>query len=505
MKGAFGAGLAILRRWAGSLRGAIVLLVVLGLLIPAAVASAVMLHRQREEGLAALAADQARLVDILAQGMEQPLWNLNPAEGQPLVDAIMGDQRVVRVEVRDPVLGVFAQGRGAAPAGRTYSLRREVRHQGQAIGSVLLEMSDASLVARMAANRAWLLVVVGAQLLVSLLFILVLLQRRLLNPLRRLMAEAGRLEHRQLEAPFVWERGDELGRLGNRLEATRQALRGLFSQLEDKNRELQEDIAMRERAEAERAASLMREQKARADLEAAQGLDRLKSDFVNSVSHELRTPLTSIMGYAEFLEDGIGGQLSDEQLAFVRQIEQSSTRLERLVDDLLDFARMEAGTFRLNMAREDLSAKIQEVAASLKPQIEAAGLTLRLALGEEVPCLEMDSQRIAQVLINLLNNAIKFTPVGGLIAVRLRREDGMVRCEVSDSGEGIAPEEQAKLFQRFSQLSTGARRGGTGLGLSISKALVEAHGGRIGLESAPGRGSTFWFTLPLSLRPAVAK
>ncbi|MNX66882.1 Alkaline phosphatase synthesis sensor protein PhoR [compost metagenome] len=327
--------------------------------------------------------------------------------------------------------------------------------------------------------------------------ILLLLQHRLLNPIRRLMGEAERLEHKQLDTPFVWERRDELGRLGNRLEATRQGLRALFAQLEEKNRELQADIAMRERAEAERAESILREQKARAELEAAQSLDRLKNDFVNSVSHELRTPLTTIKGYTEFLEDGIGGDLSDAQLKFVRQIGQSTGRLERLVDDLLDFARMEAGTFRLNVVREDLAAKVQEVIASLEPQSEAAGLTLRPVLHDAELWLEMDPQRIAQVLINLIGNAIKFTPPGGLVEVRLCSEDDMVRCEVADNGVGISPEDQARLFQRFSQLSPGMRKGGTGLGLSISKALIEAHGGQIGVESIPGRGTTFWFTLPL--------
>ena len=234
------------------------------------------------------------------------------------------------------------------------------------------------------------------------------------------------------------------------------------------------------------------------ELEAAyarlQELDRLKSNFVNSVSHELRTPLTSIMGYSEFLEDEIGGTLAPEQQKFVAQIQAGTQRLQRLVDDLLDFARIDAGTFTLRIAEADFCARAREVAASVQPQMEGAHLTLAVAC-EGPLLLAMDPQRIGQVLINLLSNALKFTPEGGRITVRARPEAGGVRCEVTDTGVGIAADDLPKLFQRFSQLP-GSQAGGTGLGLSICKALVEAHGGTIGVESEPGRGSTFWFTLP---------
>lgn len=226
-------------------------------------------------------------------------------------------------------------------------------------------------------------------------------------------------------------------------------------------------------------------------------LDELKSQFVNAVTHELRTPLTSIRGYAEFLEDGIGGPLSEQQLEFVSAIQHSSLRLQNLVDDLLDFARMEAGTFKLRYSQANLCTKIHDITHSLRPQADEA----HLALSVECPPIEiwMDPQRIGQVLTNLLFNAIKFTPEGGGIAVRASVDGDFARCEVIDTGIGIGHEDQQKLFQRFSQLDMSNTReaGGTGLGLSISKTLVEAHGGQIGVESEPGKGSTFWFTLPL--------
>ncbi|MNS15712.1 Signal transduction histidine-protein kinase BarA [compost metagenome] len=227
-------------------------------------------------------------------------------------------------------------------------------------------------------------------------------------------------------------------------------------------------------------------------------LDRLKSNFVNSVTHELRTPLTSIFGYTEFLEDEIGGPVTPTQQEFVTQIARGARRLEYLLNDLLDFARLEAGTFKLKLEEASFAAKAREVIESLKPQLEEAGLSLEASLADAPLTLRMDPQRVGQVLINLIGNAIKFTPPGGQIRLRAHQEPGWLMCEVSDTGPGIAPEDRPKLFQRFSQLEAGVSTGkGTGLGLSISKALIEAHGGAIGVESEPGKGSTFWFKLPL--------
>ncbi len=239
------------------------------------------------------------------------------------------------------------------------------------------------------------------------------------------------------------------------------------------------------------------------ELQQAQELERLKSTFVNAVSHDLRTPLTSIMGYAEFLEDEVGGPLTAPQLEFVYQIEKSCVRLENLVNDLLDYARVEAGTFRLHYEQADLGDKVREIVDSFQPQAKAEHLEIRLALEPASLVVTLDPMRIGQVLTNLVSNAIKFSHPGGVIRVSATSEADHVRCEVQDAGEGIAEEDFPKLFQRFSQLTGGAvKKGGTGLGLSISKAIIEAHGGTIGVQSQVGAGSTFWFTLPLHPQPA---
>ncbi len=252
------------------------------------------------------------------------------------------------------------------------------------------------------------------------------------------------------------------------------------------------------RVRAARAESERREREAREQIEAAQKLDRLKNLFVNSISHELRTPLTSIIGYVELMQEGVGGTLSPAHLDYTRQIFNSTKRLERLVNDLLEYARIEAGTFTLQFERADVGAKIREVVESLRPAAEEARIDLALAAVPERLLLCLDPQRIEQVLSNLLTNAIKFTPAGGSVTVSARAEGPWLRCEVRDTGIGIAEEDIPKLFQRFSQLDGGVRKGGgTGLGLAIAKTLVEAHGGQIGVQSVPGQGSTFYFTLPL--------
>lgn len=252
------------------------------------------------------------------------------------------------------------------------------------------------------------------------------------------------------------------------------------------------------RVRAARAESERREREAREQIEAAQKLDRLKNLFVNSISHELRTPLTSIIGYVELMQEGVGGTLSPAHLDYTRQIFNSTKRLERLVNDLLEYARIEAGTFTLQFERADVGAKIREVVESLRPAAEEARIDLALAAVPERLLLCLDPQRIEQVLSNLLTNAIKFTPAGGRVTVSARAEGPWLRCEVRDTGIGIAEEDIPKLFQRFSQLDGGVRKGGgTGLGLAIAKTLVEAHGGQIGVQSVPGQGSTFYFTLPL--------
>lgn len=242
----------------------------------------------------------------------------------------------------------------------------------------------------------------------------------------------------------------------------------------------------RERMQQERIASL-------------QALDRMKNDFLNASSHEIRTPLTSILGFAEFLIDETHGPLNPDQRSHVEQILIASHRLERIVGDLLDFARIEAGTFALVRREVDFRALVEEALESMRPQTLEAGVELWLEYEEEPLALECDPQRVTQVIQNLISNALKFSPPGKQVVVRIMRVGTRVRTEVRDSGPGIAAEDLPRIFDRFFQGRTAPQQAhrGAGLGLFVSRVLVEAHGGQIGVQSKVGAGSTFWFELPL--------
>lgn len=255
-------------------------------------------------------------------------------------------------------------------------------------------------------------------------------------------------------------------------------------------------LEVREAAE-ELATAMAQEAFAREELATLRRLDQLKSDLVNSVSHELRTPLTVTTGYAELLKDGVGGELTPEQSRIVDKIQEATHRLERLVGDLLDFARLESGMFRLNCSKGDLCAVASTVDEQVQPLAQAAGVTLMLEVPAEPLNGFFDQARVEQVLTNFLTNAIKFSSNGGKIAIRCGRSAAGIGCSVSDAGPGIPPEDVSSLFQRFSQLAEGRRKGtGSGLGLFIARSIVEAHGGQVGVDSKVGEGSTFWFNLP---------
>ena len=234
-------------------------------------------------------------------------------------------------------------------------------------------------------------------------------------------------------------------------------------------------------------------------------LDRLKDEFVATVSHELRTPLTSMMGFLEMIREGEAGQLTDEQKRFLAIVYRSSERLQRLVGDLLFVARLDANGLQLQFG----DVRVDEV---LRDALETNGALARsreIELRDEirdVPAVRGDRERLAQLVGNLISNALKFTPAGGAVTARAFGQDGEVVFEVEDTGIGIPEVEQDRVFQRFFRSSTATEQAipGTGLGLVISKAIAEAHGGTIRVRSAPGRGTCFRVELPLQSEEVAA-
>jgi signal transduction histidine kinase len=224
-------------------------------------------------------------------------------------------------------------------------------------------------------------------------------------------------------------------------------------------------------------------------------LGRMKEEFVASVSHELRTPLTSIRGYLELvLED----DPTPEHVDYLRVIDRNTDKLLDLINDLLDVAQAENGHLVLNREPVALESVVADAVAGLEPAAAARQIALGLHVADRNGPVELDRKRIGQVIDNLLANALKFTPDGGSVDVRLSAENGHVRLDVCDTGVGIPEAEQARLFERFfrTQAASGGSVQGTGLGLAISKAIVEAHGGEIAVESREGVGTTFSVLLP---------
>jgi two-component system, OmpR family, phosphate regulon sensor histidine kinase PhoR len=229
-----------------------------------------------------------------------------------------------------------------------------------------------------------------------------------------------------------------------------------------------------------------------------QELDRMKDAFLSMVTHELRTPLTVISGIAEMFEAGIYGELTIEQSEHLRQISMAAQRLRQLVNDLLDLSKMEAGMMRLHREALDPHLLTCDAVEQFAMAAAQAGVTLKNQTGRNLPEVNGDGRRIGQVLTNLVSNALKFTPSGGQITISAEAETNQVRFVIADTGRGIPPEALPRVFDKFFQTQSSTESGakGTGLGLAIVKHIVELHGGEVGVESEPGRGSQFYFTLP---------
>ncbi|MDB5100813.1 MAG: protein of unknown function, putative Histidine kinase [Cyanobacteria bacterium RYN_339] len=223
-----------------------------------------------------------------------------------------------------------------------------------------------------------------------------------------------------------------------------------------------------------------------------------QQNLINGVYHDLRTPLASIVGFKELMEEGIGGPVTTEQLGFLDQIGRAADRLELLVEDLLDYARLEGGTLAPHLVSTDLTRLVRDSVESMGPQATTAGVAIGLVAPAEGLMVSLDAPRITRVVLNLLSNAVKFSPSGGRVQLALGVDGGDVLVEVEDTGPGIDPADLPKLFRPFSQLESGPiKKQGVGLGLWIGKALVEAHGGSIGVRGGQAGGAVFWFRLPL--------
>ena len=325
--------------------------------------------------------------------------------------------------------------------------------------------AQAEAQALVAANRGEytssrnLFVAVSAASVVLALALGLLLSWSLIRPIKRTEARLAEIAagdfSRRLEVP----NRDELGALAANVNRMNDELRRLYGELE--------------------AAS------------------RHKSEFLASMSHELRTPLNAIIGFSQVLREGLFGEINEKQEEYLDDIVSSGHHLLSLINDVLDLSKVEAGQVELELAEFSLRDALERGVVTVREQAAASGVRLSLDLASEVDAVRGDERRLRQVVFNLLSNAVKFTPEGGSVVVGAGRVDGAVRVSVADTGPGIALEDQERIFEEFRQTDVGIKqREGTGLGLALSKRLVELHGGRIWVESVPGHGSRFVFTIP---------
>lgn len=242
------------------------------------------------------------------------------------------------------------------------------------------------------------------------------------------------------------------------------------------------------------------------DISREKEIDRMKTEFISVASHELRTPMTSIKGSVDLILSGYAGDYTTETQELLEIAQKSCDRLIRLINDILDLAKIEAREIRLKPVRMDLTETVERAMRGVKALADNTEVALRLQRDQELPEVEVDRDRIEQVVTNLLSNAIKFSPPNSEIVVELRSVEDHVQCSVIDQGCGIAEEDLPKVFGRFQQVGDNSKKkGGTGLGLAISRALVHEHHGTMWVESRLNEGARFIFRLPTAgSKPGVA-
>ena len=312
----------------------------------------------------------------------------------------------------------------------------------------------------------------------------VLLARRLVRPVKEMRTAAGRIGAGAYDERIELRRRDELGGLADELNGMAASLQAsvqsLEQKVEERTRELQRALAELSRKGRQ--------------LEVA---SEHKSHFLANMSHELRTPLNAIIGFSQVLQQRLFGPINEKQEEYLDDILSSGNHLLSLINDVLDLSKVEAGQVELEVASLSLREALERGVVMVREPATKHGVRLSLELEPGVDLVEGDERRLRQVIFNLLSNAVKFTPEGGEVVVATASRDHEVLISVTDTGPGIPPEDHERIFEEFQQTDVGVRqREGTGLGLALSKRLVELHGGRIWVESEPGHGSRFVFTLP---------
>jgi signal transduction histidine kinase len=329
-------------------------------------------------------------------------------------------------------------------------------------------------------------VLLVAGLVLSVLVSLVL-ARRMVTPIQALQAGADRIGAGALDAQIDVHTGDELEALGSAFNRMAAQLRELYGTLEQRV-----EVRTRELVAAKDQVEIV---------------NRHKSEFLASMSHELRTPLNAIIGFSDALAEQFFGPLNPRQARYVQHITSSGRHLLALINDILDLSKVEAGRMELELGQFSLVEALESGMTMVRERANQHGIELSVETDPGVQTIEADERKVKQVIFNLLANSVKFTPDGGHVYVNAHRDDSWIEVAVRDTGVGIAPDDQARIFEAFQQAdrSVAQPQEGTGLGLTLSRQYVELHGGRLWVESEPGKGSVFRFTLPVRQTAATGE
>jgi signal transduction histidine kinase/DNA-binding response OmpR family regulator len=378
-------------------------------------------------------------------------------------------------------------------------LVRSIVFQGKPIGTVFIR-SDVEELNQRLKQYAGIAGIVLSACLLAALFVSAIFRRAVAEPIVHL-AEVARIVSREknysVRATPIRNHGelailiDAFNEMLAQIQQSEAALRKAHDSLEQR---VQERTAELEAAKKEVEAFSLSVLQAKEEIERA---SKFKDQFLSTMSHELRTPLNAVVGFSDLLTEEQYGPLNEKQKRYVKHIHAGGHHLLRLINDILDLSKIEAGRLQLSIENVPVGSTFAYVLDTIRTLSDKKGHTLTADCPPDLT-VRADSTRFRQILMNLLGNAIKFTPDSGKIEVAARQLDGMVRVEVRDSGPGIPPEEQQRVFEAFYRMGQ-TEKGveGTGLGLAITRRLVELQGGELGIESEPGLGSCFFFTLPI--------
>jgi signal transduction histidine kinase len=357
--------------------------------------------------------------------------------------------------------------------------------ENQPIGAVVIQRPAGEISKTVFMNRFWIIVaglIFGIGAVVAFYMIT---QRVILRPIRQLRALANNVAEGNLDIRSSIATRDEYEKLANAFNHMLDALQATQEKLRDANKQLDAKIIEL----SERNIELFK-------------ANKIKSEFLANVSHEFRTPLNAILGFAQVLREKPHLLKQEKAKRYAENIITSGNRLLNMIKDLLDLAKTEAGKMKLYIGQTSIRELIKDIIAQFSLQTRKKKIKVKLLINDNIPTLLTDAGKVQQILYNFFSNAVKFTPQQGRIEVRADMlEENMVRIAVTDSGCGIAEPDKEKIFEKFRQADGSITRQstGSGLGLTISKELATMLAGSIGLESQPGKGSTFWLDIPVTL------